>query len=157
YGDFLAVAAHAFVAFAFFLFVNEHLAGAFVFKNGGGNGSAIQSRSAKLRVFAFAEGQHLIDGDGGAGFGVLVAVYEKNVAFGNSKLLPLGLDDRFHKKGFNRKPRIGEIKFFLCLLRRFNNISRIGGRWIIMNAPRPTSVYGSPRKRFFFRFSSRRR
>lgn len=104
--------AHAVVALALFLLKDQHLLAPLVFENGGGHGSAIQQGCSELRIGPFAERQHVANRDGGAGFSFGIAVDEKNIAFGNRKLLPLSLDDRFHKKGLNKIAEAEEIKFY---------------------------------------------
>ena len=93
----LAVAALLFVALTFLLFENDYFFAALVFEDLGGDGCAGEGRGADFEVSAFTEGEYVGDFDGGTGFRVRVPVYNENVSFGNSELLALGFDGRFHK------------------------------------------------------------
>jgi len=85
------------VALALLLLENDHLVAALVLEDLGGDGSTGEGRGANLELGAFTSGEDVGDLDGGAGFRVGEAVYNENVAFGNSELLALGFDGRFHK------------------------------------------------------------
>jgi hypothetical protein len=93
----LAVAALLFVALTFLLFEDDYLLAALVFQDLSGNGSTGEGGGADFKVNAFTEGENVGDFDGGTGFRVRVSVYNENVSFGNSELLALGFDGRFHK------------------------------------------------------------
>ena len=46
---------------------------------------------------AFTGGENVLNLDSRTFFGAGITIYGKNVAFGNSELLPLGFNGRFHK------------------------------------------------------------
>jgi len=96
-GKLLAMALFTFHALALFLFENDDLFTALVLKNGGRHAGAVEDRGANFEVFAFASREYFVDLDGGAGHGVLVAVYYQDVALRYSELLALGFNGRFHK------------------------------------------------------------
>ena len=60
-------------------------------------GAPGEGGGADLEGGAFTSREDVGDLDGGARFRVGETVYNENVAFGNSELLALGFDGRFHK------------------------------------------------------------
>ena len=90
------MAAFALVALTLALFEHDDFVAAFVFEDFGGDLSTGEGGGADLKGNAFTGGEHFSDLDDGAGFGVWVAVYEEDVAFGDGELLPLSFNGRFH-------------------------------------------------------------
>ena len=84
-------------AFTFLLFENDDLLAAFVFEDRGGDAGSVEERGADAEAFAFTDGEDLVDLNGGAGFGIGIAVNDQDIAFGNGELLALCFDGRFHK------------------------------------------------------------
>lgn len=95
--ELLAVALLALVALPLVFLEHDDLSAAFVFEDGGGDGSACERRSADPERVAFAGGQHILDRDRVALFRIREAVNGQDVAFGDNILLALGFDRGFHK------------------------------------------------------------
>ena len=93
----LAVTPLALVALALLLLEDDDLVTALVLEDLGRNLGALEDRSANLECGALTGGENVGDLDGATRFRVGVAVDDQNVALGDSELLALGFDGRFHK------------------------------------------------------------
>lgn len=95
--ELLAVALLALVALPLVFLEHDDFSAAFVFEDGGGDGSTCECRSADPERVAFAGGQYILDRDRVALFRIREAVNGQDVAFSDDILLALGFDRGFHK------------------------------------------------------------
>jgi hypothetical protein len=84
-------------ALALLFLKHDDLITAFVFENFSGNGRSDEAGGADFIAFTLTGGEHVFDFNGRAFFGAGIAVNDKDVALGDSELLPLGFDSGFHK------------------------------------------------------------
>jgi hypothetical protein len=111
------MAAFAFHALTFFLFENDHFVSALIFENLCGDRSSDQSGRTNSEICTLTGRENFVNLNSGTSFRIGVAVNDKNVALGDSELLPLGFDRGFHKI----KPRIKRFQ----MGERKDNLSRI--------------------------------
>lgn len=102
-GELLAVALLAAVALPALALDDGDFLAALVFEDLGDDVCALDGGGAEASLRAFANHQHVIDGDHVARVGVLKSVDEQDVAFLNCELTPLCFDGGFHRKRYEKR------------------------------------------------------
>lgn len=84
------------ITFTAFFLIDGDFFITFIFKNCGGNRSAMDEGGAYFERRPFAEHKDVMDGYAVARFSILITIYKKDIAFLNYVLITLCFNSRFH-------------------------------------------------------------